>query len=106
MLRFLKTIHTLIWLAMTVANFAAFHFAYNNIFDVRFRAPALLLIGESIVVFANRWKCPITNIAEKYTPDRHPNFDIYLPVWLARYNKEIFTLLILLEILIVVIHLS
>lgn len=23
-------------------------------------------------------------------PNRQPNFDIYLPRWLARYNKEIF----------------
>jgi hypothetical protein len=22
--------------------------------------------------------------------DRRPNFDIYLPEWLARYNKEVF----------------
>ena len=26
----------------------------------------------------------------RYTDDRRVNFDIFLPVWLARYNKLIF----------------
>ena len=29
-------------------------------------------------------------MAARYTEDRADNFDIYLPLWLARYNKEIF----------------
>lgn len=39
---------------------------------------------------ANRFRCPLTDVAARYTGDRHDNFDIYLPLWLARYNKEIF----------------
>lgn len=29
-------------------------------------------------------------VAARYTGDRNDNFDIYLPLWLARYNKPIF----------------
>ena len=29
-------------------------------------------------------------LAARYTDDRRANFDIYLPVWLARYNKHVF----------------
>jgi hypothetical protein len=29
-------------------------------------------------------------LAARYTTDRQDNFDIFLPVWLARYNKTIF----------------
>jgi hypothetical protein len=29
-------------------------------------------------------------VAARYTPDRQDNFDIYLPLWLARHNKLIF----------------
>jgi hypothetical protein len=32
----------------------------------------------------------LTGIAARYTPDRRPNFDIYLPEWLALHNKQIF----------------
>lgn len=95
----------MIWVVMTVANFVAFYFAYKGIFDARFWVPALLIIGEILVILLNRWKCPVTNIAERYTSDRNPNFDIYLPLWLARYNKEVFSALIFLEIIIVVLRL-
>jgi hypothetical protein len=29
-------------------------------------------------------------VAARYTDDRRDNFDIYLPLWIARYNKQIF----------------
>ena len=57
-------------------------------------AGAVLL--ETAVLAANRWQCPLTDIAARYTDDRRENFDIYLPLWLARYNKEIFGPLFLL----------
>ena len=33
---------------------------------------------------------PLTAWAARYTTDRRDNFDIYLPLWLARHNKSIF----------------
>lgn len=32
----------------------------------------------------------MTDWAARFTNDRADNFDIYLPNWLARYNKAIF----------------
>jgi len=32
----------------------------------------------------------LTDLASRYTPARTDNFDIYLPLWLARRNKTIF----------------
>ena len=55
---------------------------------------ALLLIGlvtvECAVLGLNRCRCPLTDLASRYTDERADNFDIYLPLWLARYNKQIF----------------
>jgi hypothetical protein len=45
---------------------------------------------ECLVVVVNRMRCPLTPIAARYTSDRRDNFDIFLPEWLARYNKSIF----------------
>jgi hypothetical protein len=36
------------------------------------------------------WFSQNTDVAARYTDDRRDNFDIYLPLWLARYNKLIF----------------
>jgi hypothetical protein len=39
------------------------------------------------VLWLNGWRCPLTDVAARYTDDRRANFDIYLPEWLARYNE-------------------
>lgn len=49
-----------------------------------------VIFVEVVVLVANRWRCPLTDVAARYTDDRRDNFDIYLPLWLARHNKEIF----------------
>lgn len=60
---------------------------------------AAALIGcvlfETLVLAVNRWRCPLTGIAARYTSDRRDNFDIFLPLPLAKYNKQIFGTLFL-----------
>jgi hypothetical protein len=59
----------------------------------QFRAAAILsggVFAECLVLAVNRCRCPLTNLAAPYTEERADNFDIYLPVWLAKYNKIIF----------------
>lgn len=55
---------------------------------------ALILIvvvaAEVVVLLVNGMRCPLTGIAARHTQNRQDNFDIYLPLWLARYNKHIF----------------
>ncbi|WP_349627414.1 hypothetical protein [Rhodopseudomonas palustris] len=46
--------------------------------------------GEVLVLLLNRMRCPLTDIAARYTTDRADNFDIWLPRWLARHNQRIF----------------
>jgi hypothetical protein len=54
---------------------------------------AAIVFLEVVVLLVYRWSCPLTAIAVRYTSDREPNFDIYLPKWLAQYNKVIFGVL-------------
>ena len=88
-LQLIKAVHTLAW-AFFVACIALIPlFALARRFDL-----ALLFIGivavEVVVIVVNGWRCPLTAVAARDTDDRRPNFDIYLPEWLARYNKESF----------------
>ena len=62
-----------------------------------------LVSAEVLVLLANRLRCPLTDVAARYTDDRRPNFDIYLPLWIARYNKQIFGPLFVAGILLTVI---
>lgn len=88
-LRLVKLIHTVVWAFFATCVFAIPVMAWRGEFGW-----ALLFIGfvcvEVVVLAVNAWRCPLTPIAARYTDDRRPNFDIFLPMWLARWNKEIF----------------
>jgi hypothetical protein len=84
-----KTLHTAVWAFMVGCIAAIYAFASVE----RFTA-ALVMIAivtaEVVVLVANRMSCPLTSVAARFTDDRHANFDIYLPLWLAQHNKAIF----------------
>jgi hypothetical protein len=60
-----------------------------------------LVIVEGIVLMLCNMFCPLTIIARKYSNSKKDNFDIFLPNWLARHNKIIFTTIYLIGVLIV-----
>jgi hypothetical protein len=62
------------------------------------RTLILVVLAEVLVLIANDGHCPLTAVAARYTGDRRDNFDIYLPEWLARYNKLIFGSIYLLGV--------
>lgn len=87
-----KVVHTVVW-----AIFAGCIFAIPvaSLCDHHRTAAWLTAVvaGEVVVLVVNRWRCPLTSVAARYTDDRRPNFDIYLPQWLARHNKLVFGVL-------------
>lgn len=88
-IRSVKLCHTLIWIVLSGCVIAIPVLAHQQRFAIAFSMIAIILL-ETLVLAINGWRCPLTNVAERYTDNREPNFDIYLPRWLARYNKQIF----------------
>jgi hypothetical protein len=85
----IKVVHTLVWAFFAACIFAIPVCAWRG----QLRAAAVLIgvvFLEVVVLLVNRWRCPLTNVAARYTNDRRDNFDIYLPEWVARHNKTIF----------------
>ncbi len=103
MITFIKTLHTVIWIVMTMAVLYIGYSVFSMKFDTLFYISLFLIVGESLVIMINSWRCPLTNIAKRYTDENTPNFDIYLPRTVAKYNKEIFST-ILFFILLVYIY--
>ena len=102
MLTAIKVLHTVIWALLVGAIVALPFLAGQNAF--RWAAIfSVVIFVEGVVLLANGWKCPMTDLAAKYTADRSPNFDIYMPNWLARHNKTIFGALFLLNEAIVLV---
>lgn len=60
-----------------------------------------IVLVECAILAGNRGRCPLTDLAARYTGERAANFDIYLPLWLARHNKTIFGILFALGVLFV-----
>src|SRR5579864_1653662 len=92
MLTTIKLLHTLIW-----AFLAASILAIPVVGALRrFRWASILtglILMECLVLAVNGGRCPLTDLAARFTNDRAPNFDIYLPNWLAEHNKVIFGVL-------------
>lgn len=88
-LRAVKVAHTLVWAFFAGCILAIPFFAWQS----KLRIAVVLIVVVTIevaVLLVNHMRCPLTNVAARYTSDRRDNFDIYLPLWLARYNKHIF----------------
>jgi hypothetical protein len=91
----IKLLHTLIWAVIAGAIVALPLLAWLE----RYAWVLAVNLGvaiELVVLLANRGRCPLTDVAARHTDDRADNFDIYLPEWLARHNKVIFTVLLVL----------
>jgi hypothetical protein len=88
----IKLLHTLIW-----AFLAASIVALPVVGVFRWFRWAAILTGlvllECGVLAVNRGRCLLSDLAAKFADDRAPNFDIYLPNWLAQHNRVIFGVL-------------
>ena len=88
-LRVIKVVHTLIWAVLAGSVVASPVLACFGYLSVAWGLIGLVTL-EAVVLLTNHNRCPLTDIAGRYTQDRRDNFDIYLPQWLAHHNKTIF----------------
>jgi hypothetical protein len=96
MLVFIKVLHTFVWVLLAGSIVAMPFMALRRRFDAVLLITFVILM-EGGILLMNHWRCPLTDMAARYTEDRQDSFDIYLPSWLARNNKTIFTTLFLVN---------
>jgi len=99
-LRKIKIIHTVIWLFFNVVIFYLLYAVIANQIDEWIWICIGLITLEGLTLLLFKSICPITVIARRYSNSTKDNFDIYLPNWLARYNKAIYSGIVALAILI------
>jgi hypothetical protein len=85
----IKLLHTAIWAVMAASILAMPCLGWFGKFRWAFGL-TLLITAECLVLAINGVRCPLTDMAARYTDDRACNFDIYLRLWLACNNKRIF----------------
>lgn len=91
----MKILHTVIWAFFCGCILAIPAAAMARWWSLVAALTAVVLL-ECLVLALNRCRCPLTGVAAQYTDERSPNFDIYLPRWLAGNNKSIFGILFVL----------
>lgn len=105
-LTLIKLIHTLIWLGFNaVIGYLLFAVIANRI-DIWAWVAIGLIVLEGLVLLAFGNQCPLTVLARRYSSSTKHNFDIFLPEWLAKYNKHIYSVIFLIGIAILVYQLA
>lgn len=97
----IKSLHTLIWIFFASS---IFYIVYTGLFN-RITILTWIAIGfvllEALTLIIFKWYCPLTIIARKYSDSEKENFDIYLPNWIAKHNKTIFTIIFVIGVTLV-----
>jgi hypothetical protein len=105
-LTLIKTIHTLIWIFFNVVIFYLLYAVIVNKIDKWVWICIGLILMEGLVLLVFKRMCPVTLVARKYSDSQKDNFDIYLPNWLARHNKLIYTIIVGIALVILVFRLT
>ncbi|MBT8283984.1 MAG: hypothetical protein HKO75_01260 [Flavobacteriaceae bacterium] len=98
----IKIIHTVIWLFFVVVIFYVLYSGITGKVNTYTWIAIALVIGEGLTLLIFKMFCPLTLMARKYSDSDKDNFDIFLPNWLAKNNKLIFTSLFVVGVILVV----
>lgn len=98
----IKLIHTIIWAFFVFVIFYILYSGITNRVNTFTWIGIGLIIGEGFVLLVFKMFCPLTLLARKYSDSQKENFDIFLPNWLAKHNKIIFTTVFIVGLILVV----
>lgn len=100
-LALIKLLHTVIWAFMvTVIIYILYCGIADELTPFTWIAAGLVIL-EGLILLIFGGYCPLTLIARRYSNSDRYNFDIFLPNWLARYNKQIFSSLYVIGLILV-----
>lgn len=102
-LTIVKLTHTLVWVFYNGILGYLLYAAITNKVDKWTWICWGFIVIEVLILAVFKNICPITLIARKFSNSRSDNFDIFLPLWLARNNKIIYSIIICIIILISII---
>jgi hypothetical protein len=98
----IKLVHTLIWAFFVAVIFYILYSGVTNTITIYTWIGIGLIIFEGLVLLVFKMSCPLTVVARNYSDSQKDNFDIFLPNWLAKHNKLIFTSIFVIGLFIVV----
>lgn len=95
-LRLIKILHTAIWVFFNVVLVYLYFAVITDQIGILFWLGIFAFAAEFVILLYYKWNCPLTFWARKYSDSKKDNFDIYLPNLIAKHNKTIYSILIVL----------
>jgi hypothetical protein len=92
----IRLIHTIAWFSIESCMAYLLWAGFTRRSDRRAAIAAGMVAGETAIFAANGFRCPLTEIAERFGARRGAVADIYLPRWFARNLPAIHVPLIVL----------
>ena len=83
----LKIVHTTIWAFYASILVYMYYLVFLKKIDFTFWIAVFLVLLEATILLICEWKCPLTVYMERYVEKSDVGFDIFLPQWMAKYNK-------------------
>jgi len=105
-LNIIKLVHTAIWLFFNAVIFYLGYAVWNNKIDRWVWICIGLIVLEGGVLMVFKGVCPLTIMARRHSKSTKENFDIFLPNWLAKYNKQIYITIFILIVAVLVYRLT
>ncbi len=95
----------MIWLFFNVVIFYMLYAVVSGKIDIWLWVGFGLVFLEGLTLLIFKWYCPLTLLAKRYSTSDKDNFDIYLPNWLAKNTKTIYTSLFVIIVIITIVRL-
>ena len=102
----IRILHTAIWIFYNIIIFYLFFAVVTDRIGIRVWICIGLVVAEGLVLLLFKTICPVTIMARKYSTSTKANFDIFLPLWLAKHNKLIYTSIFIVTMIILIYKLS
>jgi hypothetical protein len=96
----IKAIHTVAWFSIESCTIYLLYAGLRKQSDRRAAIAAAVFGAESLIFAANRFRCPLTNLAQQFGAERGSVTDIFLPRWFAHNLPAIHVPLLLLAVLV------
>ena len=95
----LKVIHSVIFWIMVACLLYILYSAIVGRYDWTLGGAVGFILVEGLALAINRFRCPLTTLAERWGADHGAITDIFLPAWLARNTFKISTIVFIVELI-------
>jgi hypothetical protein len=96
----IKTVHSVLFFLLVFSLFYTLYAAIARNYNWLLLASMVVIVIDGLAIALNRQRCPLTTLAERYGARDGAVTNIFLPGWAARYVFKFFTVLFIVEFVI------